>query len=577
MNFTLTSNDTSARCLVLPREENGIIYVDVKIHYDSPTVPSRAYLKWEIPCSGVYSTWGPESTFMRAINPNWSKHTTPSRLACGAPIHSLVSLGDCNAMTVALSDAKTPLEIKTGVREEDAMMECAIEFFTFRINAITDYGATVRIDTRGISFFDAVYGVNDWWENECGYKCAPVPDAARLPMNSAWYSFHQQVSSDEIVRQCELSKPLGMDTIIIDDGWQTDDNSRGYAYCGDWEIADSKIPDVHDLVERIHAKGMKVMFWYSVPFVGKYSKVYDSLRDMTLGESYSPDWLVLDPRYPEVREYLVGKYRQAIEEWGLDGLKLDFIDSFQLQRTTPTEDDRRDCTSLEEGLEKLLDETMSTLVAIKSDVLIEFRQKYMGPTIRKYSNMMRVADCPNDPVRNRVGIVDLRLTSGKTAVHSDMLMWNYDEPTEHAALQITNILFGVPQISVLIDKLSEEHKKMLGFYLGYWREHRELLLDGNLTARHIENCYSLIQSEKDGEIFAVAHTESMLSLDKEYKKIIFVNACGDDSLFIRAKQDMTLPYRIINCCGEEIECGEVKLSQIPTEFAAPLSSIVEIG
>lgn len=577
MKFTLTSNDESARCLILPREENGITYVDVKVHYDKPTVPSRAYLKWQIPCAKVYSTWGPNAGFTRSVLPEWAKNTTASRLAYGAPVQSLVSVDGKNTMTVAVSDARTPLQIRTGVIEENACMDCVIELFTFRINAITDYSATVRIDMRDISFFDAVYSVHDWWENEFGYKCAYVPDAARLPMNSSWYSFHQRVSTDEIIRQCELSKPLGMDTIIIDDGWQTDDNSRGYAYCGDWEIASAKIPDIHDLVKRIHNVGMKVMFWYTVPFVGKYSKVYDSLKDMTLGESYSPDWLILDPRYPEVRKFLVEKYSQAIEEWELDGLKLDFIDTFQLQSTTPTEDERRDCASLEDGVERLLEETINTLTAINPEVLIEFRQKYMGPTICKYSNMMRVCDCPNDAATNRIGIVDLRLTSGKTAVHSDMLMWNYNEPTEHAALQITNVLFGVPQISVLIDKLSEEHKKMLGFYLGYWREHRELLLDGYLTARHAGNCYSLIQSEKDGEIFAVAHAESMLTLDKEYKKIFFVNACGDGSLFIRAKQEITLPYRIINCCGEEIKCGEVKLSQIPTEFAAPLSAIVEIG
>ena len=27
-----------------------------------------------------------------------------------------------------------------------------------------------------------------------------------------------------------------MESIIVDDGWQTDDNNRGYAYCGDWAV-----------------------------------------------------------------------------------------------------------------------------------------------------------------------------------------------------------------------------------------------------------------------------------------------------------------------------------------------------
>ena len=36
----------------------------------------------------------------------------------------------------------------------------------------------------------------------------------------------------------------------------------------------------------------------------------------------------LDPRYKKVREYLSNLYESAVKEWDLDGLKLDFIDSF---------------------------------------------------------------------------------------------------------------------------------------------------------------------------------------------------------------------------------------------------------
>jgi alpha-galactosidase len=577
MNFTFQSHDKNATCSHSVREKDGVLYIDLKVSYAQPTVPSHTILNFSFPCKNIIGTWGPNLQHNRAILPSWAKSVSASRLTSGAPVHSLYSVGGKNSLTIAVSDAATPLDIRTGVQEKTAEIDCEIVFFTFRINAITEYKATVRLDTRGIDFCDAIENVANWWSEECGYASADVPEAARLPMNSAWYSFHQDITGDELVRQCELSKPLGMDTIIVDDGWQTDDNSLGYAYCGDWEIAASKIHDIHDLVDRIHNTGMKVMFWYSVPFIGKHTKSYEKFKDMVLGESYSPEWFVLDPRYPEVREYLIGKYRQAIENWGLDGLKLDFIDSFQLQPTTPVDDPRRDCESLEIGVERLLKQTMDTLTAIKPDILIEFRQKYMGPTIRKYSNMMRVGDCPNDSARNRVGVVDLRLTSGKTAVHSDMLMWNYDEPAEQAALQIVNILFGVPQISVLIDKLSEKHCNMLSFYLNYWREHRELLLDGKLSVKHPESNYSLVQSVKDSEIFAVAYADGMLKLDREYSKIIFVNACADDCLYITSVCEKAMPYRILDCCGREIACGEVKISQIPSKFSVPLSGIVEIG
>lgn len=577
MVFSFYSEDKEAVCSCRQTEKDGITTLVLHIHYDQPTMPRQAVLRWNFPCSRAFSTWNPELDFTRSLNPDWNKQKAPSRLAFGAPVHSILSLDGKNTITVAVSDTATPLTIESGVCEETAFLDMRICFFTYRVAPLTDYTATVRLDTRDISFFDAVYAVSDWWEKECGHVCAPVPDAARLPMNSAWYSYHQRIDPDEIVRQCELSKPLGMDTIIIDDGWQTDDNSRGYAYCGDWEVAPGKIPDVCDFVDRIHKTGMKVMFWYSVPFVGKYSKVYEDLKDKCLGPSYSKDWLVLDPRFPEVRRFLIGKYRQAVTDWHLDGLKLDFIDSFQLQPVTPLDDPRRDCVSLEEGLRRLLEETLHELTAVNPDILVEFRQRYMGPTVRRYGNMMRVGDCPDDAIKNRLGIIDLRLTSGKTAVHSDMVMWNYAEPVECAALQMVNILFGVPQVSMILDKLSPEHTEMLAFYLRFWREHRVLLLDGYLTARHPECGYTLAQTEKDGEILAVANAENLLRLTQDYKKIWFVNGCGDDTLVISGLPKKALPYRVLDCRGNIVCSGQTAENGGIAEFPVPLSGMVEIG
>lgn len=60
-----------------------------------------------------------------------------------------------------------------------------------------------------------------------------------------------------------------MKTIILDDGWQTDDNNRGYAFCGDWQVSPNRFPDFAAHVKRVRDMGMKYMVWYSVPYVGK--------------------------------------------------------------------------------------------------------------------------------------------------------------------------------------------------------------------------------------------------------------------------------------------------------------------
>ena len=65
----------------------------------------------------------------------------------------------------------------------------------------------------------------------------------------------------------------------------------------------------------------------------------------------------------------------------------------------------------------LLDGVYKKLTALNPEVMLEFRQSYIGPAVRKYGNMLRVGDCPIDAIKNRQDIVNMRLTSGKTAVH----------------------------------------------------------------------------------------------------------------------------------------------------------------
>ncbi len=126
----------------------------------------------------------------------------------------------------------------------------------------------------------------------------------------------------------------------------------------------------------------------------------------------------LDPRYPDVREFLISVYENAVSNWGIDGLKLDFIDSFENKDGVPAKDGM-DIPVLHTAVDKLMTDISTRLCGLKNDILIEFRQNYVGPNMRKYGNMLRVADCPADGLTNRVGCLDLRLTSGNTAVHSD--------------------------------------------------------------------------------------------------------------------------------------------------------------
>src|SRR5260370_17104584 len=141
-------------------------------------------------------------------------------------------------------------------------------------------------------------------------------------------------------------------------------------------------------VARVHALGMKYLLWYAVRFVGIRSKAYDRFAGKLLGTIDELGAGVLDPRFPEVREYIVSTYEQAMRAWDLDGFKLDFIDSFAAlgwggQELAAGQDD----FSVPEAVDRLLADLLPRLEAIKPDLMIAFPQSYFCPPTRQYSTL----------------------------------------------------------------------------------------------------------------------------------------------------------------------------------------------
>lgn len=569
MDFNITGGNKNAD-ITLEKKQNGdILYLSVKMTLAEEEIPERFSVKWKFSAKDCAFTWNPGMMDIHGLYFEWGKKIIKSRLASWMPEQQLISRTGKNKLNISVSDVDTPIEIGTGICEEDATVDCEISFFTLPTAPVTEYSVIIRLDMREINYYDSIYDVSDWWENECGYKAAYVPEGAKQPMDSLWYSFHQRLDKEEIVKECELSKALGMETVIIDDGWQTDDNNRGYAYCGDWRVAPKKMGDMATLVENIHNVGMKVMLWYSVPFMGIHCEKYEEFKDMLLDKSGDEKtFFALDPRYKKVREYLVGVYTEAVKNWKLDGLKLDFIDSFFLKGNSLETDPKRDYPALEDAIHALMSEVKASLTAINSDILIEFRQSYVGPSIRKYGNMLRVGDCPCDILKNRFNIVNLRYTSGKTAVHSDMIMWNIEDSVENAALQFTSILYSVPQISMRIDKLPEDHYKMLKFYLSFWKDWRDVLLDGKLTATNPECEYSIVSSDLEDKAVITAYSDTVI--DVTTKEIVAVNATAGETLIIKNAKGKS--FKVLDCMGEEVSQGELEFNL--QEIEVPIAGMV---
>lgn len=572
MNYKFKTETDYKISLQKAEEQEDIIKIKISIDFEKKSMPKPVVIRWTHPCKNVFSQWNPQLWSTRTLNPNWMPIKNGSRSAEGTPVQTHLSLDGINEITVSVSDPLIPMEIATGIIEETAEISYKLTLFTKLVSPMDKYETVLTIDTRKLPYEKVLADTIRLW-----YEETSVPEAAKEPMYSTWYSYHQNLSRHELIAELKLAKQLGMETVIVDDGWQTLNGQRGYAHCGDWEP--ERLSDMKGFVSDVHDVGMKCMLWFGVPFVGKYSKAWAKFQGKFLDayDEHHP-WCVLDPRYPEVREYLTDIYEKAVKEWDIDGLKLDFINNMQLTEASSAPDNNMDYVSLEDAICALLAEIKERLTALKSDILIEFRQPYTGPVMRRYGNMLRVADCPQDAVKNRAGVVDLRLLAHKTAVHSDMLMWNYDDTPESAALQLINAIFSVPQVSVLIEKLCEEQRKMLEFYLRFWKENKHCLIDGKLSAENPESCYSLITSEIENKIIAASYIKNVMNIKKAYNEIIFINGSWDDELFINNKyDDMKSECTIYTCTGEIKESKEIILKKGVNVFNIPKSGLVKLS
>jgi hypothetical protein len=118
-------------------------------------------------------------------------------------------------------------------------------------------------------------------------------------------------------------------------------------------------------------------------------------------------------------------------------------------------------------------------------------------------------------------------------------------------MQLASILFSVPQISVHLDRITEEQKKALSHYISFWREHRDILLNGKLYACDPGAVYSKAYSEKDGKAVSVNYEDP--TVQGEWDSLVAVNCTGKTYLYLDGFAGKS--YKVVNCMGEEIGSG----------------------
>ena len=528
-------------------------------------------IRYVLPLTDAAHLWTPNCRTKRIIDAEW-RTKNQTMMTIGAPVACVFNEDEKNRYTFASSETKKTTNLEVGVDEHTSSIFAKLKIGLKQYTNKNEHTVKILFIDDDIMYNEALDYVRLWWEKDI--KSVVPPESAKMPVYSTWYNFHQKITDDALVKECHLARDMGFEMIIVDEGWETSDAGGGFYYCGDWEAASSKIKNMASFVKDVHSAGLKCLLWFSIPFVGYKSKAWEKYKDKML---YKIDRLgtgVLDPRYPDVREYLISTYENALKNYDLDGFKLDFIDRFTIIDENKITDEM-DYVCVQEAADRLMTDVISRLKSIKEDVLIEFRQSYIGPEMRKYASMFRVNDCPNDFVSNRIGICDIRLISGNTLVHSDMLMWNDEEISENAAKQILNSIFGVIQLSKKLETMKENHKKMTSFWIDFAIKNKKVLLDSKFYAYEPQNLYPVIKAfdEKD-EIIAVYSKNKVINPDLN-KNVKIINATSDNVIYVKSDAQKDINVCVKTCEGETYFEGKISICEGVNCIKVPVSGLIE--
>jgi len=534
--------------------------LDVLVIRAEPARPLTIALS--VPLGTSVGYWHPDTMLERTVRPDWAGRRATS-LVRSSPIGSLYDASGRSLFSFGLDRLVGEVSIAFGVAEEQKAFVVVIE--------IDDDVTEVRlaVGRESAPFWTAIGHLKDWLEAGVGTPPMAIPDFASRPVYSTWYSFGQEVNAVALEAEGRTAAELGMKSMFIDDGWQRYGHGRGYSGCGDWVADEEKFPDLRAHVARLHELGLKAVLWIAPLLLGERSDLFGQVQHLAPLRKDTLECRVFDPRLPLARRHMIEACTRVMREYGVDGLKIDFLDDAMDYRGRATPDGA-DVDDVGAAMELFLSDLRAKLeTSGLGEPLIEFRQPYVSPALAPFGNVLRAIDCPADSVMNRTGIADARLSSLRQVVHSDMLMWGPSGGAAAAALQLAAAVMAVPQISMRLSKLSDGERGALRAYLELWDRIRATVIDGEFTPGAPHSFYPTLQVRDGERLVAAVYEREVLTLDlRDESSIVIVNgsAAADVVVDHTGAEPMRGHITIVAANGDD-------LGEQPVEIACGLSRI----
>lgn len=145
---------------------------------------------------------------------------------------------------------------------------------------------------------------------------------------NSWEAAYFDFDSEKLVELARQAAPLGIELLVMDDGWfGTRDSDQGGL--GDWWVNQNKLPGgLEALVPRINQLGMDFGLWIEPEMVSEDSQLYQDHPDWILctpGRAHTRgrSQLVLDFTRREVRDHIYSALGKVLSSANITYLKWD--------------------------------------------------------------------------------------------------------------------------------------------------------------------------------------------------------------------------------------------------------------
>lgn len=235
--------------------------------------------------------------------------------------------GSCYAMSFVYSGAFQAEAAKDQFDQTRMLMGLQSEMFSYPLEAGEEFTAPEVI----LTYTDR--GLNQLSQNL--HRCirthvcrGQYRDIKRPVLINSWEANYFDFDGDSLCRLAESAKELGIEMLVLDDGWfgQRCDDNRAL---GDWDVNEEKLGcTMGELVKRVNDIGLKFGIWIEPEAISIESELYRAHPDWALqipgrNPVRSRNQLVLDFSRKEVVDYIYEQITRVLDQGNIEYIKWD--------------------------------------------------------------------------------------------------------------------------------------------------------------------------------------------------------------------------------------------------------------